>query len=309
MGKIITLLTLVLFCSATDALAGNPNRARMIMLADMGNEPDEEQQNIHMIMCSNEFDLEGLIAVTGLYLSPNNNENEYKRVTHPELFLKIIDAYEKVYPNLQKHAEGWHHPDYLRSIIFSGQKGYGIGDVRKGKSSPGSECIIRAIEKNDRRPIWIVVNAGSNTLAQALYDYQDTHTKEELENAVKKLRVFENGSQDNAGAWICYNYPSIFWIRSNYQTYSYGGPGDKSLSEPIGPNFWSPYEYSSKGQSDWLKENVMNNHGPLGDIYPERIIFGNKVYPMEGGGTTPWMGLVNPGLLDIDHPSWAMLSG
>jgi hypothetical protein len=31
-------------------------------------EPDEIQQNIHMLMCSNEFEPEGLIAVTGKYL-------------------------------------------------------------------------------------------------------------------------------------------------------------------------------------------------------------------------------------------------
>ena len=40
-------------------------RHRLIILADMGNEPDEEQQMVHMIMCSNEFDLDALISVTG----------------------------------------------------------------------------------------------------------------------------------------------------------------------------------------------------------------------------------------------------
>ena len=43
---------------------------RLIILADMGNEPDEMQQMIHMITCSNEFDIEGLIAVTGTGQSP-----------------------------------------------------------------------------------------------------------------------------------------------------------------------------------------------------------------------------------------------
>ena len=80
--------------------------SRLIILADMGNEPDEVQQMAHMIMCSNEFELEGLIAVSGIYLRPESKD-PYRRVLHPELFKEIINAYAKVYPNLQKHASGW----------------------------------------------------------------------------------------------------------------------------------------------------------------------------------------------------------
>ena len=37
-------------------------RSRLIILADMGNEPDEMQQIAHLLVCSNEFELEGLLA-------------------------------------------------------------------------------------------------------------------------------------------------------------------------------------------------------------------------------------------------------
>ena len=144
---------------------------RLIILADMGNEPDEEQQMAHMLMCSNEFEIEGLIAVTGKYLHPEHKD-PYRQVVHPELFTKLIDAYGLVLDNLKLHADGWPEPDYLHSITVGGQKGYGIEDTGEGKSSPGSELLIRAFEKEDPRPIWIVVNAGSNTLAQALMDFQ-----------------------------------------------------------------------------------------------------------------------------------------
>ena len=43
------------------------DRTRLIILADMGNEPDEVQQMAQMLACSNEFDLEGLIAVIGIF--------------------------------------------------------------------------------------------------------------------------------------------------------------------------------------------------------------------------------------------------
>lgn len=293
-------------------LQANDNH-RLIVLADMGNEPDEMQQMTHMITCSNELDIEGLIAVTGKYLRPESKD-EYRRVTHPELFHAIINAYEKDLPNLKKHAQGWPNPDDLRKVVCSGQKGYGIADVGEGKSSPGSQLIIESVSRVDPRPVWIVVNAGSNTLAQALFDYEKTHTRAEVNAFVSKIRVFENGAQDNAGAWICSRYPKIHWIRSNYQTYAYGGPGgtDGNVAINLGPNYWHPFEYSVSGQNDWLIEHVMNNHGALGKVYPERRMKGwrwGDLGFMEGGGTIPWMGLINKGLFDIDHPSWGGWGG
>lgn len=301
----------IFFLFSLSLIYSNINH-RLIVLADMGNEPDEVQQMTHMIIYANELDIEGLIAVTGKYLRPES-EIEYRRVTHPELFHHIIDAYEKDVSNLKKHATGWPEPDELRKVVCVGQSGYGIADVGEGKSSVGSKLIIDVVSENDPRPIWIVVNAGSNTLAQALFDYRANHTKTEVDVFVAKLRVFENGAQDNAGAWICSNFPKIHWIRSNYQTYAYGGPGgtDGNLVTNLGPNYWHPYEYSVSGQNDWLINNVITNHGAIGKVYPERrhsFQWGELGF-MEGGGTIPWMGLVNKGLFDINHPSWGGWGG
>ena len=176
----------------------------------MGNEPDEEQQMVHMLMCSNEFDLEGLIAVSGKYLHSQHRLTERQRL-YPDLFEKLIGGYSQVIDNLKIHAKGWPEPQYLKSIVAAGQKGYGMSDVGLGKSTEGSKLLIKCFEKEDPRLIYIVVNAGSNTLAQALNDYKSSHTKENLISVVSKLRVFENGAQDNAGAWICANYPEIHW--------------------------------------------------------------------------------------------------
>jgi hypothetical protein len=298
---------LVLMCAlaatANSATTQRPagSRHRLIVLADMGNEPDEEQQNIHLLVCSNRIDLEGLIAVTGKYL---------RKDPRPDLYLKLIDGYEKVLPNLRLHAQGWQSPAYLRGITRAGQNGYGIADVGEGKSSPGSKLMIAAVTKDDPRPIWVVVNAGSNTLAQALWDYRANHSRAEVDAFVAKLRVFENGSQDNAGAWICHHFPNIFWIRSNYQTYAFGGPGSRASSShgELGPHTWQPYPETNEGQHQRLKEHVMKGHGALGDIYPERRFRDGRVGFVEGGGTVPWLGLLN-GLFDIDHPSWGIWSG
>jgi hypothetical protein len=303
-------LMLMLGMSSGTAIAAS----RLIILADMGNEPDEEQQMAHMIMCSNEFELEGLIAVSGIYLRPEAKD-PYRRVLHPELFTKIINAYAKVYPNLKKHATGWHTPEYLHSIVASGQPGYGFEAVGEGKSSVGSDLIIKAVTNADPRPVWIVVNAGSNTLAQALHDYRATHSESDVDDFVAKIRVFENGAQDNCGAWICNHFPKIHWLRSNYQTYCYGGPSHEGAinhtgdRQAIGPNTWEPYAYDFIGQHQWALEHIKGDHGPMGTVWPVRQFHGGKISFLEGGGTVPWLGLVNKGLFSVDHPHWGGWSG
>lgn len=285
-----------------------PIKHRLIVMADMGNEPDEEQQMAHMLINSNEFDIEALIAVTGIFLRPNS-KLEYKRRLYPELFHQLIDGYEKVHPNLKLHASGWPEPSYLRSVVHSGQKEYGYQSTGLGKESPGSKAIVQSLQKSDVRPIWIVVNAGSNTLAQALIDLEEIlkGNPEKFKSIIKKIRVFENGAQGNSGAWICARYPDIHWIRSNHQTYGYG-EGIKNGS--IGPHTWKPFAYNSKGQHDWLKKHVQSNHGALGKLYPDRIMkFQTKIKFLDGGGTIPWIGLVNKGLFDINQPSWGGWSG
>ncbi len=300
LGQLVLVLLLVPIPPATAAPADRP---RLIVLADMGNEPDEDQQILHLLMCSNEVDLEGLLAVTGKHLRPDHKE-EFKRRLYPELFHRLIDGYVPVYPNLQLHASGWPSPDHLRGIVAIGQKAYGVADVGEGKASPGSQLIVAAVTRPDSRPVHLIINAGSNTLAQALRDYRATHSKDELRTFVAKLRVYENQAQDDAGAWICHEFPDIHWIRSRHQARGYGGPTDKDL----GPHTWKPHAYTMEGQHAWAKEHVVNGHGALGALYPERIYAG-ILHFIEGGGTIPWMRLVSPGLTDPNEPSWGGWSG
>ena len=113
--------------------------------------------------------------------------------------------------------------------------------------------------------------------------------------------MFENGAQDNAGAWICHEFPKIHWIRSNHQTYGYMGQGNG-----VGPYVWRPHPKNNQGQHRWAEIHIMRNHGALGELYPYRFK-GNGF--LEGGGTIPWLALVNKGLHDPDQPSWGGWSG
>ena len=289
-------------------------KTRLVILADMGNEPDEEQQMMHMLLYANEFDLEGLIAVTGKFLRPES-KNPYKQTLHPELFHHLIDGYSEVLDNLKGHASGWPDPAYLKSIVASGQTGYGIESTGEGKPSEGSELLLEILQKDDPRPVYIVVNAGSNTLAQALKDLKESIPPHELQRIIQNIRVYENGAQDNAGAWICHEFPAIHWIRSNYQTYCYMGPGidgaknNKGSGKELGPHTWKPYAYSGIGQHQWALEHIIGGHGAFGNYYPIRQFPRGGISFLEGGGTAPWLCLLVPGLSDINHPNWGGWSG
>jgi hypothetical protein len=111
--KLLSIVLVLLNVHQIDPVRASVLRHRLLILADMGNEPDEKQQIVHMIMCSNEFEIEGLIAVTGKLLRPESR-NLDKQVLHPELFTGIIDGYARVLDNLKKHASCWNNPSYLR---------------------------------------------------------------------------------------------------------------------------------------------------------------------------------------------------
>ncbi|NJM37432.1 MAG: DUF1593 domain-containing protein [Akkermansiaceae bacterium] len=93
-------------------------------------------------------------------------------------------------------------------------------------------------------------------------------------------------------------------MRSNFQTYCYGGPDHQNL----GPHTWKPYAYSPEGQNEWAEENVRSDHGTFGKLYPARFDIG-RMHFIEGGGTIPWMGLVSRGLTNSSEPSWGGWSG
>ncbi len=284
------------------AIAATDAKPRLIVLSDMGHDPDDEQEFVHLLACSNEVDIEGLITVTGRFF--RRNPPAKVKDLRPHLFLERIDAYEKVYPNLGHHADSWPRPDYLRSIVARGQEGNGMADVGEGKSSAGSRLIVAAVLRADPRPLHVVVNSGANTLAQALFDLRAAHAPAALEPLLAKLRVFDNSGQDESGAWICHTYPSLHYIRAIHQNRSYGGPANDNL----GPHTWKPHAYTPAGQDAWAEEHVRSGHGALGATYPPRFT-GAAIHFIEGGGTTPWMRLVCPGLTDPSEPSWGGWSG
>jgi hypothetical protein len=146
----------VLSPSQVDNFAGHP---RVVVISDIGNEQDDQMSFVRLLMYSNELDLEATIASTSTW---------QKAAAHPETMHALIHAYSEVRRNLLKHAAGWPESATLDARVFAGQPGYGMAATGTGKMSEGAKTILRAVDREDDRSVWVCIWGDANTLAQAL---------------------------------------------------------------------------------------------------------------------------------------------
>jgi hypothetical protein len=279
---------------------------RFVILTDLENEPDDSQTMVKLLMYSNEIDIEGLIAVSGTCLVGR---------VFPESIRYRVQAYGLVRDNLCKHAKGWPEMEDLLGKIAAGQTGLGMSDVGDGKDSAGAKLIMQVLEKDDPRPVWFAINAGANTLAQALWSLRKKHTPDKLKEILAKVKVYDDMGQDDAGAWIAHTFPEIHYQRSYQQVAALFGP-----KMGMGPQAWLPLN-----QFIWAERNIRTDHGILGALYPQRMM-SKKTQPyehwvlnwdenpqhfhfMDGGGSTSLLGLINKGLFCPDEMTWGGWGG
>ena len=263
----------------------NKERDRVIVLTDIEADPDDTQSLVRLLLYANQIDIKGLVATTSCWLQSEIN---------PESIKKVIRAYGKVHSNLLKHERGYPDEQKLLSLVKNGLPKYGMSGVGEGMDSEGSDWIIKTLEEEDERPLWISVWGGVNTLAQALDKIKKSKSEKEAKRLIAKLRVYTISDQDDSGIWIRNNFPDLFYIVS---------PGDH-----YGSATWVAIkDYingidNSKISNSWLADNIQQGHGPLGAAYPD------VAWGMEGD-TPAFLGLIPNGLNVAEHPEWGGWGG
>ncbi len=291
------LLVLVLMIGGTSSSAVESRwlpdpKARVFVLTDISNEPDDEESMVRFLVYANEYDIEGLVATTSTWL---------RNTTRVDLIHRQLEAYGQVRENLRKHAPGFPAAETLRVVTAVGQPAYGLAAVGDGKSSAGSRLLLAAADRADERPLWVSVWGGANTLAQALSDARKERSAEALKTLVAKLRVYTISDQDDSGPWLRREFPGLFYIVSpsgtdwkEYWRATWTGiSGDRHYKN-------GPRHKFHLVDNPWLEENIIRNHGPLGALYPK------LEYIMEGD-TPSFLGLINNGLgwsLNPAHGGW-----
>ena len=137
-----------------------------------------------------------------------------------EHILKVIDAYERDYPNLKTRSPRYPTPAALRAISKQGEtEGAAFAGVRQPTDGSSGSCSARGAA--DARPLYVLVWGGMEDLAQALHDAPDI---------LPKLRVYFIGGPNKMWSVDAYNYieqnhPKLWMIEANstYRGWFVGG--------------------------------------------------------------------------------------
>ncbi|MFC5460594.1 nucleoside hydrolase-like domain-containing protein [Massilia niabensis] len=281
--------------SAPGQAAANPvaPKPRLMVLTDIENEPDDAMSLVRLLVYANQFDIEGLAATTSVH--------QPGRVA-PERITRIVTAYGKVRDNLQLHEPGFPTGAALLGKVSAGLPLLGMQGVGDGKDSPASEQLIRAVDSEDPRPLWVSVWGGPNVLAQALWKVRATRTPQAQARFIARLRVYAISGQDDTGPWLRQNFPGLHYIVSpgvdmagayHHATWS-GISGDDFHGRFAGGD-------ASVVSNQWLGWSVRRK-GPLGAEYPQ------WEYLMEGD-TPSFLNLISNGLSDPERPDWGGWGG
>lgn len=294
MIRMATLFLLIF--SLQTSFGQDINKVRLVVLTDIENEPDDAQSMVRLLTYANHFEIEGLIATTSVWM--RNQVADWR-------IHEIVDAYSKIKSNLEIHESGYPEAQDLKKLIKKGRSEFGMSGVGEDKDSEGSDWLIKVLEKENEKPVWISVWGGANVLAQALWRMKREKPPHALTRIIQKMRVYTISDQDNSGPWIRRNFADLFYIVSpgyeengggqyHFATWS-GISGDKFHGRFDGPDF-------DLVDNPWLDQNIRNNHGPLGAEHP------HTEYLMEGD-TPSFLGLIQNGLNDPEHPNYGGWGG
>jgi hypothetical protein len=288
--KASSLFAFLLLTLASSTYAQGPalEKARLLVLTDIEADPDDTQSLVRLLLYSNDIDIEGLVATTSIHM---------RGEIHPASIRAVLDAYEKVRANLLLHAPGYPAANTLRAVVVEGQPGYGLAAVGKGKDSPGSRLILKALESRDPRPLWVTAWGGPNTLAQALLTLRETRDPKAAAALISKLRVYTISDQDDSGAWMRREFPDLFYIVSPG---GYGGATWTGIHHVV-PSL-GDHPINQVISNAWLAEHIQQGHGPLGAVYPD------VAYAMEGD-TPAFLSLIPNGLNSPEAPNWGGWGG
>ncbi|MBK0347115.1 DUF1593 domain-containing protein [Aerococcaceae bacterium zg-ZJ1578] len=218
-------------------------------------EVDDMNSFLRYLLYSNEIDTAGIILTSSVYhYAGNNNDIAPYRWTGTEWINEFIDCYEKVYPNLIKHAEGYPTAEYLRSI-------YHIGNItapgEMEEETDGSRFLEKLIMDDDPRTLYIQTWGGTNTTARALKSiqerYQETAEWTKIKAKIEeKIVIYIILDQD-----VTYrDYIAKEWNitvindKFNFWYFAY-------MWKQVHP------ELTSRLKAKWNLDNIRDNHGPL----------------------------------------------
>ena len=262
------------------------SRPRIIATTD--GEIDDQCSMVRFLLYTNEWDVEGIITSSSQYHWRGH------RWAGDDWIEPYLAAYKKVYPNLVKHDPRYPTAQYLR-------KRHVLGNVdaegEMDKVTPGSQLIARVLlDETDDRPVWLQAWGGPNTIARALRTIEEQHPDKMMQVA-KKIRLFLIWEQDDTYQ----KYIRSHWEKHNILTI---------ISDQFDAIAYEALRIIPKPEKSyfvgkWMKENILNNHGPFCSLYRAKD---NGDFRSEGDSPS-FMHSINTGLRNMENPGWGGWGG
>ena len=302
-GSVLFLLSILILFHSVQA------KPILIILTDIGGDPDDEQSLVRLLVYANEFRIKGII----LKHWKSYGDEGFTPQEQYQLTKSYINAYGNVVGNLSRHKSGYPSKSYLLSIIKRGGVNIPctLGNssvsnimnkvIGRGKDTEGSDWIIQVVDNAGNSRVNIAAWGGTSDLAQALWKVKNTRSSTQIKEFVKKLRVYSIEDQDDAGHWICDNFSDIFYIYAHARDDviihgSYRGMylgGDETLTS-----------------ASWVRNHVSSGHGALGNKYPMSTYTKPNPYGCLKEGDTPsWFYFLENGLNNPSHPNYGGWGG
>ncbi|HSC55502.1 MAG TPA: DUF1593 domain-containing protein [Phnomibacter sp.] len=279
----------LLLCGLYAPAQSKVERPRVIVTTD--GEADDRASMVRFLLSCNEFDVEGIInSSSQFHWVGGKGWNAF----HDTNWVKdYIGLYAKVYNNLKLHDTNYPAPEFLLSKWKVGNiNGIGEDSIR----TEGAQLIVDVLlNKNDTRPVWIQAWGGCNTLSRALKIIQEDHP-ERMQEATNKMRLFLIWEQDKTYQqyirpnWEQFNIPTIISDQFDCMAYIWS----KVLPADVKPFF----------EAAWIKQNIMNGHGALCDVYEN-----NKGAFSAEGDSPAFLHGIDNGLRNMESPGYGGWGG
>lgn len=259
-----------LMISAGSLSYAAPLKPRLLVLTDISTwEPDDHESLIRLLVHADMFEIEGIVISSGWSISNVNEVLHFK-----DIATGVIDAYEKDLPNLLKRSNQsgftqdkeqqeigyWPSAQYLKEHTMFGSMQRGKSFIGEGNNSDGSDLIIQLADEDDDRPLWVTFWGGGNTLAQSIWQVQQTRSESELKKFLNKIRAYAITDQDREQK-TSFEISSHQWMRREFS--------DDLLF------IWDECAWkfqNGTGKANWSEyETHIQNHGNLGSQYPKYV--------------------------------------
>jgi hypothetical protein len=282
MSRLVSVLLALCSASVSSALAENAtgDRLRVIIETDAGGDPDDEQSLVRFLLYANEWDVEGILCTRP---ETKRDENRNPEATGLDIVRRQLQAYADVYPKLSEH-DAFPTPGQLFERTVAGYD----------DSDAGVQLIVRAVDRDDPRPIWFS-NWGTNdgttsSLKRALDQVLAQRGPAGYAKFKNKLRLcsddlFGNHTSKIAPPWKLWVYTKLPDMDGGRWYHRFG---------PL----------TAKAGGFDLQRDLLTGHGPLAATYPT-----NTHLPQKEGDTPEFLYLVPNGLNEPEEPTWGSWAG